>query len=208
VAAVATEDVPARGGHRRAGDRRVHPHAGARRCLATAGLGGDGPPGPGDLRLPPCAGCLGARRRGVRRGQPGAPRHRQDAGPLADPSVAVERRDGVGDRHRRNRGAARHLDQRCADAGVPGRRQPRLPAAELHDPRGRQPAHRARTIRQPGVVRGVGQPRIPGPQLRRQRPRRRGNRAGERQARTGTDPGLRRAADGRHRRTANRRAAQ
>ena len=66
----------------------------------------------------------------------------------------------------------------------------------------------AREVRQPRVFRPLGHPGLSGPQLRRHRPARRRADPDQRQARQGTDPGVRRPADRRHRRRPDGGAAQ
>ncbi len=160
--------------------------------VAASGVGGDGHGGPEHAGLHAHTDHRRAGRWCVRRGGARAARPDQDDGPVLHQALASARRDGVVHRHRDRGGAGDHADQRCADPRLPGRRQPGVPAAERHHPSGHRPAATARTVRQPNVLRAVGDPRIPGPQLRRHRPARRRADAPERKARQGTDPGVRR----------------
>ncbi len=69
---------------------------------------------------------------------------------------------------------------------------------------GDHPTAGSRTVRQPNVFRAVGHAGFPGPQLRRHRPARRRADPAQRRARQGAHPGLRGAADRRHRSGASR----
>ena len=121
----------------------------------------------------------------------------------------LSRRGGAVHRHRHRRGAGRSRWSTacCSAASSPA---PTGCSSRRTPPRGEGIAQpqRARKIRQPSVFRRVGHAGIPGPQLRRDRPARRRADPDQRQARQGTDPGLRRPADRRHRRSPDGGAAQ
>ena len=129
--------------------------------------------GPSTAGLPAHAGRRAVGRAALRRRVAGRARRDQGAGAHAHPALAPAPRGRAVHRHRDRRRRAHHADQRRAVPRLPGGRQSGVPAAELDHPGRDQPAHAARTIRQPNVVRAVGHARLPGPQLR-------GHRAGRR----------------------------